>query len=294
MSATVDTTQVQTADGRELCVETAGSGSRTVLIHNGTPNSRHMYGPWVEDAERRGIRLISYDRPGYGGSSPQPDHSVADGVSDVRTIAEAFEIDRLAVWGISGGGPYAIACAALLPELVVASGVLGSIAPWGAEGLDYFAGMGKDNVEDIELYFSDREAARRKGENQRAELLSVTPDQVMDGWRSLVSDVDAAVIVGDFAEFLVRSFQDGLAPGDQGWWDDGVAHLGPWGFEFTAVRVPVKVWHGRHDRFVPFQHGQWLAGHIPNAEADLSESDGHLTLAVNRIPEVHDWLLAHF
>ncbi len=121
--------------------------------------------------------------------------------------------------------------------------------------------------------------------------MCVTADQVMEGWKSLVSDVDAEVIVGEFAQYLVDAFQDGLAPGVQGWWDDGVAHMAPWGFDFSSIRVPVKVWHGRHDRFVPFQHGEWLAEHIPNAEADLSESDGHLTLVVNRIPEVHEWLL---
>lgn len=293
MAATVQTTTVTTEDGRELCVEIAGRGDRAVLIHNGTPNSRHLYRPWIEDAERRHIQLISYDRPGYGGSSAQPGHSVADGAGDVAAIARALGHDRLAVWGISGGGPYALACAALLPELVVASAALGSIAPWGAEGLDYFAGMGEDNVEDIQLYLSDPRAARQKAEKDRQDLLSVTADQVTEGWKSLVSEVDAAVMVGEFAEYLVEGFQDGLAPGVQGWWDDGAAHLAPWGFDFGAIQLPVKIFHGRHDRFVPFQHGQWLAAHVPDAEASLSETDGHLTLVVNRIPEVHEWLLAH-
>jgi pimeloyl-ACP methyl ester carboxylesterase len=294
MSATVETTTVETADGRELCVEIAGGRDRAVLVHNGMPNSRHLYERWIEDAQRRQIQLISYDRPGYGRSTAQPGHSVADGAADVRAIAQALGIEQLGVWGISGGGPYAVACAALLPDLVVASAVLGSIAPWDAEGLDYFAGMGEDNKEDIQLYFSDREAARSRADAQRTELLSVTADQITEAWASLVSEVDATVIVGDFAEWLVECFRDGLAPGVEGWWDDGVASLEPWGFEFADVRVPVKVWHGRHDRFVPFQHGQWLAEHLPNAEANLSETDGHLTLIVNRVPEVHEWLLAHF
>ena len=200
----------------------------------------------------------------------------------------------MATWGLSGGGPYALGCAALLPDRIVATGVVGSVAPWGATGLDYLAGMGEDNVEDIELYFSDREAARTKAATDRDEILTVTAEQVLEGSKSLVSEVDAEVLSGDFAEYLVRSFQDGLAPGADGWWDDEVAHLSPWGFDFASIRVPVKVWHGRHDRFVPFQHGQWLAEHIPGAESDLSEMDGHLTLLVNRVPEVHEWLLGHF
>lgn len=295
MISEVQTATVQTPDGRELCVEIAGDPSgRPILIHNGTPNSRHMYRSWIEDAQRRGVKLFCYDRPGYGGSTPRPGHSVADGAADVRAIAEAMQTDRLAVWGVSGGGPYALACGALLPDLVVAVGVIGSIAPWGAPGLDYFAGMGEDNVEDTELFFSDREAARRKTAKEREELLNVTAEEIMKGAESLVSEADAAVLTGDFAESLLHEFQDGLAPGDQGWWDDSAAHLAPWGFELDSVRVPVKVWHGHHDRFVPVQHGQWIAEHVPGAEADISETDGHLTLLVNRIPEVHEWLLSHF
>jgi pimeloyl-ACP methyl ester carboxylesterase len=254
MITEVQTTTVQTPDGRELCVEIGGDPSgRPILVHNGTPNSRHLYSRWIEDAERRGVKLVSYDRPGYGQSTPQPGHSVADGAADVRAVAEAMQADRIGVWGCSGGGPYALACAALLPDLVAAVGVIASIAPWGAPGLDFFAGMGQDNVDDVELFFSDREAARRKAAKEREELMSVTADQVSKGWESLVSEADAAVLTGDFAASIVRDFQDGLAPGDQGWWDDGVAHLSPWGFELDSVRVPVKLWHEVHE---------WLLSHF--------------------------------
>ena len=116
----------------------------------------------MADAAERGIRLISYDRPGYGGSTPQPGRSIADGADDVRAIAEHLGIERLAMWGFSGGGPYTLACAALLPDLVAAAAVVGSIAPWMAPGLDYFTGMGQDNLEDMELFLSDRDAAERR------------------------------------------------------------------------------------------------------------------------------------
>ena len=95
----------RTPDGRTLAIEEAGDpGGRPVLVHNGTPNSRHLYGPNVRDAAARGLRLISYDRPGYGGSSPQPGRTVADCAGDVRAICAELGIDRLATWGISGGG----------------------------------------------------------------------------------------------------------------------------------------------------------------------------------------------
>ena len=295
MISEVQTTIVRTADGRELCVEAAGDPSGVPLLyHDGTPNSRHLFGPWIQDAEQRGIRLLSYDRPGYGRSTPHPGHSVADGAADARAIAEAFGIGRLVTSGASGGGPYSLACAALLPDLVVAAATMGSIAPWGASGLDYFTGMGDENVEDIQLFFSDPEAARAKGAKDREELLGVTADQLMQSFKTLVSPADAAVLTGEFAQYLVDSMQDGLAPGDQGWWDDGVSHMSPWGFEVESIRVPVKVWHGRQDRFVPFQHGEWLAAHIPGAESGLTDGDGHLTLWVDRVGEVHEWLLSHF
>ena len=140
--------QVAVEDGRVLQVlERGDPNGRPVLVHNGSPNSRLMYEPDVRLAEGQGVRMISYDRPGYGGSTPQPGRTVADCAQDVRAVAAGLGIERLAVWGISGGGPHALACAALLPDLVPAVGGLASIAPWGAVGLDYFAGMGELNVE---------------------------------------------------------------------------------------------------------------------------------------------------
>ena len=291
----VETTIVTTPDGRELCLEIAGNeADRPVLGHIGTPNSRHLFGAWIEDAQARGVRLISYDRPGYGRSTPQPDHTVADGADDVRAIAGALGIDRLAIWGWSGGGPYALACAALLPDLVVAAATIGSIAPWGAPGLDFFTGMGEENVDEIKLYFSDPEASRRKSREELPRYIGLTPDDAISVFKTLLSPLDATVLTGDFAEWCVRGMDDGLAPGDQGWWDDGVAHLSDWGFALDSIRVPVKVWHGRHDRFVPFQHGQWLAAHVPGAESALSDTEGHLTVPVGKIGGVHEWLLSHF
>ena len=289
----VETRTVTTADGRTLTLELGGDpAGLPILAHNGSPNTRHLYGPLLEDAVEHGIRLISYERPGYGGSTPQPGRTVADCAADVRAIADALDIQRLAVWGASGGGPHALACAALLPDLIAAAAAICSIAPYGAPGLDYFSGMGKDNEEDIKLYLRDPAAARVKSRQDRLDALAVTPDQVTEGWKTLLSPTDLAAVSDEFAAFLVSSFQDGLATTDEGWWEDGEAHLQPWGFDLDAISIPVSVWHGREDRFVPFQHGEWLAAHVPGAEAHLSDTDGHLTL-YGRIPEVHRWLTAH-
>jgi pimeloyl-ACP methyl ester carboxylesterase len=282
---------VRTPDGRTLAVEEAGDpNGHPVLVHEGTPNSRHLYPPAAIDAAVRGLRLISYDRPGYGGSTPQPGRSVADCAADVRAICAELGISRLAMWGISGGGPHVLACAALLPDLVSAAASLASLAPLDAEGLDWFAGMGDLNADDTRLFLRDRQAARAKLDADREQILGASPAELVSGLQTLLSPTDAAALNDGLAEFLVYCDHEGLAPGNEGWWDDGVAHSSPWGFELSAISVPVLLMHGRQDQFVPFGHGQWLAEHIPGVEARLFDHDGHLTLLTNRIPEVHGWL----
>jgi pimeloyl-ACP methyl ester carboxylesterase len=284
---------VRTPDGRTLAVEESGDpGGRPVLVHMGTPNSRLLYGPIMADAAARGLRLISYDRPGYGGSSPQPGRSVADCAGDVRAICAELGIDRLATWGISGGGPHVLACAALLPDLVTAAASLASPAPYGAEGLDYFAGMGQENVDDFSLFFTDEAAARAKTDQDREELLAASPEDAAKALESLLTPTDAAALRGELAEYLAYSNQDGLAPGSQGWFDDNCT-VRPWGFDLADITVPVLLLHGRQDMFVPFSHGEWLAAHIPGVEARLLDHDGHLTLMKDRVPEVHAWLSEH-
>jgi len=222
-----------------------------------------------------------------------PGRNVADCADDVRAIAGAFGIERLAVWGISGGGPHALACSVLLGDLVCAVASLAAIAPFGPDDLDYFTGMGQENVDDISLQLSDPNAAAHKLEADRRELLVATADGMQASMATLLCPQDAAMMTGELARDLLESMQEGLRPGGEGWWDDGCAHLGPWGFELDDVSVPVQLWHGRHDQFVPFQHGQWLAQRIPGVDAHLTETDGHLTL-LDRIPLVHEWLLGHF
>ena len=294
MSSGVETRTISVGSGRELCVEMAGEpDGKPILVHTGEPMSRRLYGGWIADAEKKGIRLIGYDRPGYGGSTAHPGHTVASGAQDVRAIAEALGHDRIGIWGISGGGPYALGCAALLPDMAVAVAAVASLAPYGIEGFDYFAGMGESNVEGVRLYFSDPEASRRDLREAREEILAATPEQFDEELKSLLSPADAEVLTGDLARWLTETQKVALSAGDQGWWDDGAASLTSWGFDLRDIQVPVKIWHGRQDRFVPVQHGQWLAATVPGAEADISDRDGHLTM-IGRIGEIHDWLLQHF
>ena len=282
---------IRTPDGRTLAVEDYGDpAGRPVLVHMGTPNSRHLYDPNVRDAAARGLRLISYDRPGYGGSTPHPGRTVADCAGDVRAICAELGIGRLAMWGISGGGPHLLACAALLPGLVTAAASLASLAPSDADGLDWFDGMGQDNVDDFKLQQTDKQAARAKLEEEREQNLAATGEDLAGMLKTLLTPADAAVLTGEFAEYLAWTGREGLAPGAQGWWDDGEAFSRPWGFELSTIEVPVLLLHGRQDQFVPFGHGRWLAERIPGVDARLLDDDGHLTLLTERIGEVHAWL----
>jgi pimeloyl-ACP methyl ester carboxylesterase len=294
VSSEVETRTIPVGGGRELCVEMAGEPDGTpILVQPGEPMSRRLYGGWIADAEEKGIRLIGIDRPGYGGSSAHPGYTVASHAQDVRAVAEALGYDRIGVWGISGGGPYALGCAALLPEVTVAAAAVASMAPYGVEGFDFFAGMGESNVEGFQLFFSDPEASRLDLREGAAEILAATPEQFAADLESLLSPADAEVLTGDLLRWLTETHQAAVSAGDQGWWDDGAAKLTSWGFDLGDILVPVKIWHGRQDRFVPVQHGQWLASSVPDAEADISDRDGHLTM-IGRVGEIHDWLLEHF
>ena len=216
MSNGVETRTIAVGGGRELCVETAGEpDGKPILVHSGEPMSRRLYGGWIADAEKKGIRLIGYDRPGYGGSTVHPGHTVASGAQDVQAIAEALGHDRLGIWGISGGGPYALGCAALLPEVAVAVAAVASLAPYGIESFDYFAGMGESNVEGFKLFFSDPEASRRDLREGRDEILAATPEQFAEELDSLLSPVDAEVLTGDLALWLTETHKVALSAGDQ-------------------------------------------------------------------------------
>jgi pimeloyl-ACP methyl ester carboxylesterase len=230
------------------------------------------------DAAERGIRLIAYDRPGYGGSTASPGRTIAACAIDVCAIIDALGIERIGVWGISGGAPHALACAALLPDRVVAAASLASSAPFDAAGLDWFAGQAKDNLDDWQLMLSNPEAARAKLARDREALMSAIPPDESEMYPTVFSATDAAALTPELAGYYAARGRDGLAPGIEGWWEDSVAMLTPWGFDPEEIRVPIMLWHGREDRFVPFQHGQWLASRIPAVHAELTDDDGHLTL----------------
>jgi pimeloyl-ACP methyl ester carboxylesterase len=283
---------VTTPDGRTLTVREGGDPVGVpVLTISGTPGSSTLFAAHVRDAEERGLRLFSYDRPGYGGSTRLPGRVAGDCAADIEAVCDELGFDRICVWGISGGGPHALAAAALLPERVAAAASLASVAPYDAEGLDWLAGMGELNVEEFGVIFEGEEAHRAAMEEQREGLLAAKPEDLVEQWGTLLGPADREVATGEFAAELLEHMRAGLEPGGDGWLDDDLAFVKPWGFDVASIRVPVLLWQGEQDKFVPFGHGVWLAERIPGVDARLTAEDGHLTLAQRRIPEVHAWLL---
>jgi pimeloyl-ACP methyl ester carboxylesterase len=281
------TSQVTTPDGRTLEVHEAGDpAGRPVVVHHGTPGAGLLYGGHDAAAREHGLRLIGYDRPGYGGSDRHHGRAVADAAADVAAILDAFGIERFATWGGSGGGPHALACAALLADRCAVAVTVAGVAPWGAEGLDWLAGMGEDNVEEFGAALQGEEAVAAFVEPQLDGLRGASPADLVAAMRSLLSGVDAAAVTDHLGEHLSAQCSHGLASGAAGWIDDDLAFTRDWAFALDDLSVPVVVWQGVHDLMVPPAHGRWLGAHVAGAELHLSEADGHISLLETRMPSI--------
>jgi pimeloyl-ACP methyl ester carboxylesterase len=285
--------EVRTADGRRLAVFVAGpEDGEAIIVHGGTPDGRPLFSANVEEGTRRGLRHISYQRPGYGGSERLPGRSVADCAGDVAAIADALEIETFFVAGASGGGPHALACAALLPARVRAAATIASVAPIDAEGLDWLDGMGDENIHEFAAMEAGPKALENFLETEAENYRSVRGEEVLHALGDLISDADRPALTGDFADHLAASIREALRNGIWGWFDDDMAFNRNWGFDLAGIEVPVAIWQGDDDRFVPPPHGRWLAENVAGAAAHLSPGEGHLSLNISSYGEILDGLLA--
>jgi pimeloyl-ACP methyl ester carboxylesterase len=286
---------IAAADGRSLTVYDAGDpDGRPILFHHGTPSSGKPFGPHIAFAQERGIRLVSYDRAGYGDSTRHAGRAVADVVPDVAAIAEALDLGRFATWGLSGGGPHALATAAGLPDRVVAVAAAASVAPPDGPGFELIAGMGEGNIVEFGLAREGEEALRPFLERETTGLDDLDVGGLVESMRTVLSDLDAAALDGELGEYMLDGFRRSLARGVDGWLDDDLAFVESWGFKLEAITQPALVIQGRQDLMVPWDHGEWLARNVPSAESWLREDEGHITLFVRVAPSIHDWLLARF
>jgi pimeloyl-ACP methyl ester carboxylesterase len=263
----VTETDLELGDGRTLhayhtCAHDA-AGRLTVFWHHGSPNIGAPPEPLFSTADRLGIRWVSYDRPGYGGSTPRPDRDVASAAADASSVADALGIDRFAVMGHSSGGSHALACAALLQERVLGVVVVAGMAPFGAEGLDWFEGFGPAGVAELRAAAAGR-AALEKHLAQSEDEPEFTPE-------------DEAALAGEWSWFI-DVVRPALAGGMEGFIEDDLAGVGAWGFDPVDVVAPVLFLHGGQDQMVPSSHSEWLARRCPSAELWLYPEDGHISV----------------
>ena len=252
-----------------------GEADRLPLIyHHGTPNIGSPPEPLFADGDRLGLRWIGYDRPGYGGSAPAPGRDVASAATDTTRIADELGIDRFAVLGHSGGGPRALACAALLPERVIAAVSISGLAPYGAPGLDWFAGMASPG--------SLRAAVAGRAVKEAYEA---APTETDPGF----IPVDWAALEGPWGWFG-KVVGPALAGGPAAAIDDDLAYVMPWGFDPAGITRPVLLVHGGADAGVPSSHSAWLAAHIPGAELRISPGDGHISILETGAVPALEWI----
>jgi pimeloyl-ACP methyl ester carboxylesterase len=270
---------LELADGGTLHTYDTGSGGRpgelVVVWHHGTPNLGSPPKPLFAAAGRLGIRWVSYDRPGYGGSTPAPGRDIASAARYTAAVTAALGIERFAVMGHSGGGPHALACGALLPGRVLAVAAVSSLAPYDAEGLDWFAGMADGSRASLGA------AAQGRAAKEKYEASA-------DFDTGVFTRADYAALEGTWSWFE-EVVSPAIQAGPAALIDDDLAAVAPWGFDPAQAAAPVLVMHGDQDRMVPCSHSQWLAGHTPGSELRLCSGDGHISV-LDSAEEALGWI----
>jgi len=271
--------ELRLTDGRTLRAYDSGGPNGdealAVIWQHGSPQTGAPLEPLLSAAEQRGIRLLSYGRPSYGGSSPSPGRDVAAAAADVAQLADALGIGRFAVMGASGGGPHALACAALLPHRVTGVACLAGLAPY-TDDFDWFGGMVAGGG--LRAAIAGRDARQRYAATDEFDencFTSADWAALSGAWASLGADAERADDAGP----------DGLI-------DDDVAFVAPWGFEPAQISAPVLLVQGGQDRVVPPAHADWLLRHCPTSELWLRPNDGHISI-LDASPLALDWLREH-
>jgi len=270
-------TDVVLPDGRTLHAYDTGSGALPVFWLHGTPNIGSPPRPLFPLSDPLGIRWLGYDRPGYGGSTPRPGRDIASAAADVAAVADALGVDTFAVVGHSGGAPHTLACAALLPERVRAAVAVSGYVPYGTPGVDWFAGMSEATSGALHAALAGRD------EKERYEATVEADDPGF-------TDADLDALATDWSWFL-EVVRPAIASGPGPLIDDDLALVGPWGFDVTAIEVPLFLLHGGEDRMAPVAHATWLADHCPTASLHLSPAEGHVSVLRSAGPAL-DWIAA--
>jgi pimeloyl-ACP methyl ester carboxylesterase len=262
------------------------------LFHHGTPSARVPFRAIERSVHNHGLRFVTWTRPGYGGSTPQPGRRVVDVVSDAEQFLDALGANRCVTAGWSGGGPHALACGAKLSARVSSVIVIAGVGPYGEEGLDFLAGMGEQNLEEFGAVLAGEQAARELLKREVAEIQEVTGEAIVESMTTLLPEIDRRYCTGEVGDDLAANFREAVRSGIEGWLEDDLAFVQPWGFEPSQISVPVYLWQGSEDLMVPFAHGVWLAERIPGVTPHLEHGHGHISIGIGSIDRMLDEVLA--
>jgi pimeloyl-ACP methyl ester carboxylesterase len=292
MAGASETQTVAAADGRTLAIAECGDpdGFPVFLLH-GTPGSRFAGQGDASVYADAGVRVITYDRPGYGYSDRFRGRRVVDCVGDVAAIAKRLGIERFGVTGVSWGGPHSLAVAARLPERVTRAACVVGVAPFGMPGFDWFAGMDAVNIDEIGWALEGEDVLARELERMTTAWLKRLEDDASKAGEVEFSEADRAVLANPQRQEMVRRMlNEAFRQGVWGYVDDVLCLIQPWGFDVADIRAPTRIDYGLTDVLVPRQHGEWLAQNVPNAEAVIDEQGGHFS-APNVVTERFGWLV---
>jgi pimeloyl-ACP methyl ester carboxylesterase len=284
-------------DGRSLAFAVWGDPDGfPVLSLHGTPGCRLNRWPDEDLYRRLGVRLVTHDRAGYGRSDRRHGRRVADEADDVVVLADHLAFERFGVTGASGGGPHALACAALLPDRVVRAACVVGGAPLGSPGLEreeWLAGQDPENVKEFSWAMAGEDALYPELERELAEMaarVAVDPSTVLGNFE-LSEEDRAQLALTEHRQIVRESITELAATGVAGWVDDDLAFVKPWGFAVDQITVPVLVRYGATDVLVPPAHGEWLAANVPGCVVKVDDTAGHLgSDPVQEITETLHWL----
>lgn len=264
--------------GRRLEVRSVGSPQfPAVLYCHGTPGAAVVFPTLEAHAEAAGLRLISWSRPGYGRSTTQRNRSVRSIASDAAAVVEYFSLTEFCVAGWSGGGPHALAIAAMTPGCVAAL-IIAGVAPATVPGLSFLEGMGEENIEEFSLAFEGGEEFEAFIDESAEAMVEVSAADLLDALGTLAPPPDVKALEGPLGEAVAASFRHGCATTGAGWRDDDVAFVKPWGFDLDLVRVPLHIVQGALDAMVPAAHATWLVDHLRTATGVILGDVGHISI----------------
>ncbi len=283
-----ETVNVHTGDGRLLEALVSGPPDGTVLVlHTGTPCGLVPL-PAGLDPAPMGIRTVLYARPGYGRSTPQAGRTVADAAGDTAAILDALGAGKFLNLGWSGGGPYALACDALLADRCLATAVIAGIAPYTEAEISSPVRAWYEADEDNQLALAgDIEGFRQAVDAFVAQLANVKAENIA---AETNSDADRRFFAQGNAEWVASFLRAAGVSGSQGAADDYLASFRDWGFPLASTRQ-VIIWQGTEDQHVPPFHAEWLRDHLSRAELRTLEGESHNSI-VRHLPEIINNLIA--